>query len=65
MSTNSSIGAAWFVLSMVMCVLSVVSKEQGFTVVAVCLTYDVFLVSKVCIFSKLSTSASNMEATPY
>ena len=34
-------------LTFLLCMLSVLSKEVGITVVAICLTYDVFLARKV------------------
>lgn len=34
-------------LSAVFCLCSVLSKEQGITGVAVCLTYDIFIAQKV------------------
>lgn len=54
---NISIGTAvhWFILSLVSCVCSVLSKEQGITVLAVCICYDFFIHHKVhCVcFSNL------------
>ena len=46
---NISIGTAvhWFILSLVSCVCSVLSKEQGITVLAVCICYDFFIHHKV------------------
>ncbi len=35
------------VLSLLCCVCSVLSKEQGITVIAVCYTYDLFIVRNV------------------
>ena len=37
-------------LTIVFALCSVLSKEQGITVVAVCVCYDFFIVHKVCTF---------------
>ncbi len=34
---------------MTLCLFSVLSKEQGITVLAVCLCYEYFIVNKVCV----------------
>lgn len=43
----SAAGFKWVCLSLVMCFCSVLSKEQGITAIAVCLTYDVFIARNV------------------
>ena len=40
-------GWQWVSLTLLIAVCSVLSKEQGVTVVAVCFTIDVFLIQKV------------------
>ena len=40
-------GYIWLSLSLFLCLCSVLSKETGITVVAVCLTYDLFIFNKV------------------
>lgn len=40
-------GWSWLLLTLLLCILSVLSKEVGITVVAICLTYDIFLARKV------------------
>ena len=42
-----SVGHKWLGVTLLLAVCSVLSKEQGITVVAVCLTFDVFLAQKV------------------
>lgn len=37
----------WLVASMVNCILALISKETGFTVVAACVMYDFFVYHKV------------------
>ena len=46
-ATASPAGWSWMLLTFLLCMLSVLSKEVGITVVAICLTYDVFLARKV------------------
>ena len=43
------LGWGWAGLALLLAVFSVLSKEQGITVVAVCFTIDVFLMQKVYI----------------
>ena len=50
----------YLLASLVLCLCSVLSKEQGITGVAVCLTYDVFIAQKVtkdlvCAFTCFNT----------
>lgn len=42
-----STGGVWLGLALFLCLLSVLCKEQGITVVAVCLTYDLFIFHQV------------------
>lgn len=42
-----SIGNKWLALSLTLCLLSVLSKEQGLTAVAVCFLYDIFIHNQV------------------
>jgi hypothetical protein len=37
----------WIVISIILCVLSLLSKEQGVTVIAVCVVYDVLYVCNI------------------
>lgn len=39
--------ALWLSLSLCLSVCAMLSKEQGITVIAVCLTYDFFIIQKV------------------
>ena len=41
--------ALWLSLSLSLSVCAMLSKEQGITVIAVCLTYDFFIIQKVII----------------
>ena len=40
-------GGWWFAVTLMFCLCSVLSKEQGITVVAVCVTYEFFVLYKV------------------
>ena len=42
-----SAGSKWLLLTLFVCLLSVLCKEQGITVVAVCITYDLFIMHQV------------------
>ena len=42
-------GRRWFGVALLLAVCSVLSKEQGITVVAVCFTLDMFLAQKVSV----------------
>ena len=44
--------ALWLSLSLCLSVCAMLSKEQGITVIAVCLTYDFFIVQKVVLIIK-------------
>lgn len=46
-SRPSSHSWTWIVISIVFCVLSMLSKEQGITVIAVCMVYDVLYVCTI------------------
>ena len=50
---RSTAGLKWVCLSLIMCFCSVLSKEQGITAVAVCLTYDVFIARNVSHYNLL------------
>ena len=40
-------GGWWLAVTLMFCLCSVLSKEQGITVVAVCVTYEFFVLYKV------------------
>ncbi|XP_003388214.1 PREDICTED: transmembrane and TPR repeat-containing protein 3-like [Amphimedon queenslandica] len=47
-------GARWFVLSLLLCIYSLLSKEQGITVLSVCICYDYFIYNNNNLNSSLS-----------
>ncbi len=52
-------GVKWLVLSLLCCLLSVLSKEQGITAIAVCITYDIFIFHQVRINTILRCGAAH------
>ncbi len=50
----------WLLLSLVCCVCSVLSKEQGITVLALCGTYDLFIARNVRIIKSTFCSHNFM-----
>ena len=58
-------GWHWIALCLLLTGCSVLSKEQGLTVMAVCIVYDYFCIQKVgCVFGEMNSPSHTLPLSP-